>query len=309
MRIAIMGAGALGGYFGGRLAAAGFDVTFIARGAHLAAMKTTGLKIESPRGNLCLPQVNATDDPCEVGPVDHVLFLVKNYDVEPAAHAIAPMLGPETAVAAFQNGVSAAERLGAVIGAERVIGGVARIPADVRKPGVIRHSSAHHELVFGEFGAPASERCLHLRDALRASGVDAEVAPDIVTLLWEKFVMLSALSAVTALSRLDIGPIRNNPMSTALLRAAAEECAAVGRAVHPALDADIAERQCRFLDTMPGNVHASMLDDLERGKRLELNYLSGDIVRLGREHGIPTPVHYVAQSALQPYVDGPPGAG
>jgi len=304
MRIAIMGAGALGGYFGGRLAAAGTDVTFIARGAHLEALRSTGLKIESPLGDLHLPNVNATSEPADVGPVDTVLFLVKLYDTEEAARAIAPLLGAETSIVTFQNGVNSSERIGRIAGQGRVIPGIALIPADIRAPGIVRHSGPFARLVFGETDGSESSRCKALLDTLKAAGIDAEIAANIEVRVWEKFIMLSTLSAITTLTRLNIGPIFADEACAALIERAAKETHTVGQKVCPNLQSDAANRAVSMLKSMPGHMHASMLDDLNRGKRLELNDLSGEVVRLGRDHGIATPTHEMAWRALHPYVNG-----
>ncbi len=306
MRIAVMGAGALGGYFGGRLAAAGADVTFIARGAHLDALRSKGLKIESPLGDLHLPQVNATNDPAGVGPVDMVLFLVKLYDTEEAAHAIAPMLGPQTSIVTFQNGVNSSERIGRIAGDGRVIPGIALIPADIRAPGIVRHSGPFARLVFGEVDGSDSARCKDLLEALKSAGIDAEAVANIQVRVWEKFIMLSTLSAITTLTRLNIGPIFADEACAALVERAAQETHAVGQKVCPGLPSDAAAKAVSMLKGMPGHMHASMLDDLNRGKRLELNDLSGEVVRLGREHGIATPTHEMAWRALHPYANGQP---
>jgi len=306
MKIAVMGAGALGGYFGGRLAAAGANVTFIARGAHLEALRSNGLKIESPLGDLHLPKVNATSDPADVGPVDTVLFLVKLYDTEEAARAIAPLLGPETSIVTFQNGVNSSERIGRIAREGRVIPGIAVIPADVRAPGIVRHSGPFARLVFGEPDGSDSSRCKDLLAALQKAGVDAEIAPNIEVRVWEKFIMLSTLSAITTLTRLNVGPIFADEACATLVERAVQETAAVGRKVCPALPENAAEKALAMLKGMPGHMHASMLDDLNRGKRLELNDLSGEVVRLGREHDIATPTHEMAWRALHPYVNGQP---
>jgi 2-dehydropantoate 2-reductase len=307
MRIAVMGAGALGGYFGGRLAAAGHDVALIARGAQLAAIRERGLKIRSPRGNLHLPAIAATDDPRTVGPVDVILFMVKNYDVEPAAEAIAPIIGPATMVVTCQNGVSAHDRLGALIGAKHVVPGVARIPADVPEPGVINHSAMWDVLSFGEVDGRVTARIEAFRDAILASGATATVPENILHDLWNKFVSQAALAGLTTLTRLDIGPLRSNPSSRALFLAAMRETEMVGRAVVPDLPSGMVEKAWKNLDRLPETMHASMLDDLNAGKRLEVDYLSGDVVRLGRRHGVPTPIHEVFWAALQPSKEGSPG--
>ncbi|MFN3260309.1 MAG: 2-dehydropantoate 2-reductase [Pikeienuella sp.] len=308
MKIAVMGAGALGGYFGGRLAAAGADVSFIARGAHLAALKAEGLRVESPLGDLHLPQVKATEDPAEIGPVDLVLFLVKLPDTRAAARALAPLLGPETGVLSLQNGVEAWGWIGEEIGAGRVMGGTAQIPADIRAPGVIRHSGPFARVAFGEFGGAETGRARALLAAFEAAGVEVSLAPDIEVKIWEKFVMLSAFSALTALTRLPIGPVRENPETRGLLARAIAETHAVGRAERPALAADYADRAMGFVDAAPAGMRSSMLDDLLRGRPLELAYLSGAVARLGAERGIETPVHDFVAKALSPFASGAPKA-
>ncbi len=309
MKIIVMGAGALGAYFGARLQAAGHDVTFVARGAHLEAMQTDGLRIESPLGDLTLEEVRATDDPAEAGEADVVLFMVKNYDVEAAARQLLPALGPRTIIVTAQNGVSAPKRLAAIVGSARVHPGAVYMPADIRAPGVIRHSSAFHRMAFGPLEGEAGETARAFADAVAASGPGCEISSNIRVTLWEKFILLSSLSAITALTRLDIGPIRDTPGTRDLLIRAVRESHAVGRADCPGLPDDAADRTLGFLlETIAPNVHASMLDDLNRGRRIELDYLSGDICRLGRTHGVPTPVHDFVTAALEPFVNGAPSA-
>ena len=306
MRIAVMGAGALGGYFGGRLAAAGHEVILIARGPHLTAIRERGLKILSPRGDLHVPEIAATDDPSSVGPADFVLFMVKNYDVESGAQAIAPMLGPETMVVTCQNGVSAHDRLAAVIGAQHVVPGVARIPADIPEPGIINHSAMWDTLSFGELDGRVTSRVEAFRDAILGAGATAVIPDNILHDLWSKFISQAMLASITTLTRLDIGPLRNNPDSRALFLAGMEEADRVGRAVVPDLPEGIVEKTWKTVGTLPDTMHASMLDDLNAGKRLEVDYLSGEVVRLGRKYGVPTPVHQMFWAALQPLKDGSP---
>lgn len=306
MKIAVMGAGALGCYFGGRLAKAGADVSYIARGAHLEAMQQSGLTIESPLGDLHFPQVTATGNPEEIGPVDLVLFLVKMQDTESALPLITPLLGPDTAIMSFQNGVDAWAMIGRATDPARVIGATAAIPADIKAPGVIRHSAEFAKLTFGEFDGAESPRCRALLDLLEKAGVDAALVPDIEVKIWEKFVMLSAFSAVTCLTRLPVGPIRDNPESFALFERAAEETFSVGRKICPDLQPEIIETTRRFLENAPRNVRSSMLDDLTRGKPLELDYLSGAVVRLGEQTGVAVPFHDVVNRALRPYIAGSP---
>jgi len=304
MKVAVMGAGALGGYFGGRLAAAGHEVALIARGAHLAAIRAHGLRIESPRGDLHVPRIQATENPAEIGPVDVIFFMVKNYDVESAAHAIAPMVGPSTMAVTCQNGVSAHERLGAIIGEDRVVPGVARTPGEVSAPGVIRHTAPFDVLAFGETDGTESERCRALWDALEAAGTMPKLVPDILHQLWSKMTMQAMLASITTLCRCDIGPLMANPASAKLMRDAMAETEAVGRAVVPDLPEGLIDQNWAFLESLPRTMHASMLDDLRNGKRLEVDYLSGDVVRIGRGAGVPTPIHEVFWAALQPFKDG-----
>lgn len=301
-----MGAGAVGGYFGGRLAAAGHDVAFIARGSHLAALRRDGLSIESPLGGAHIAPVTASDAPAEIGPVDLVMFLVKLYDTDAAAAAMAPLIGPETLVVSFQNGVDARERIGAIVGETRVAGGVALISADVKAPGVVRHNSSFAKLVFGAFGGGRPAPLVRLKEMLEGASADSELVPDIERRIWEKFVFLSTFSAITAVTRLPIGPILADPLSADLYRRALGESAAVAQRMAPSVDAQIVDKQMAFAHGMGPGVHASMLDDLRRGKRLELDFLSGKVVALGRELAIPTPVHATVQAALHPYVDGSP---
>ncbi len=304
MKIAVMGAGALGCYYGGRLLQAGRDVSFVARGAHLEALKREGLRIESPLGDAHLPKINATSDPGDIGPVDMVFFLVKLYDTEDAAQVMSPLLGPETAVVSFQNGIDGWQRIGSLVGEDRVIGGLAVIPADIKAPGVVRHNGPFAKLVFGEFDGRISERCQALAATLDVDGIEALLVDNIDVRIWEKLVILSALSAITTLTRLPIGAILAEERSRALFRAAIDETHAVGRKACPALGESVADKSFAFAEQMPRHMRASMLDDLERGKRLELDDLSGAVVRLGKAHGVPTPVHAMVQAALSPYRNG-----
>lgn len=306
MKVAIMGAGALGGYFGGRLAAAGHDVALIARGPHLAAIRKKGLLIQSPKGDLHLPDIRATDDPGDIGPVDVVMFMVKTYDVVGAARAILPMLRDDTMVVTCQNGVSAPDRLADIIGVEKVVPGVARFPGDIAEPGVIRHSSASDHLSFGEFDGSVSKRCLAFQAALTKAGTTAVIPGNIVHDLWMKFVGQSVLSSITALTRLDIGPLRDNPVSKQLFFDAMHETEAVGRAAVPDLPTGSIPNIWKTYNSFPPTMHASMLDDLRRGRPIEVDDLSGEVVRLGTKHGVPTPIHAVFAAALAPFVAGAP---
>jgi 2-dehydropantoate 2-reductase len=306
MRIAIMGAGALGCYIGGRLAAAGRDVRFVARGAQLAALRSGGLRVESPLGDLSLEKVVASADPGDIGLVDLVVFLVKLYDTEAAARAMAPLLGPQTPVLSFQNGVDGWRRIGAIAGEDRVLGGIALLPAAMRRPAVVQHNGGFAKVKLGEFDGQISERVEAIECALDVPGLHARAVGDIDVQIWEKFIMLSTLSGITGLTRLPIGPILADPLCRQLYQRALEEAAEVGLRSSARLPKDVVVRQMEFSGALPSAVKASMLDDLEHGKRLELNDLSGAVVRLGRELGVETPVHAVIHAALQPYVMGRP---
>lgn len=306
MNIAVMGAGAIGGYFGARLATvATNDVTLIARGAHLAAMQKNGLQVRSPLGDLTVNPVQATDNPVEVGPVDVVLFMVKLYDTKTAADQIKPLIGPNTAVISFQNGVDACDMLSAALGKQHVMGGVVLCPASVPEPGVISHNGKMAKLLFGEFDAPSSERAEALRTALQRGGVECEVVPDIEAQLWNKFVFIAAMSAVNGLMRLPIGAALADNDGRQLFIDAMCEVIAVAAAQGINLAYDTIERYLSICDTIP-NAKASMLQDLERGKRIEIHYLSGTVARLGAQLGVATPIHRTAFAALKPYANGTP---
>ena len=308
MKVMVLGAGALGCYFGARLQDVGHDVAYVARKEHLAAMRSDGLRVESPLGDIRLPQVRAVATPEEAGPADLVLFMVKTYDAERAAASLAPMMQPHTVVVTAQNGVSAQPMLAAAVGRAAVLPGAVYMPADIKVPGVIRHSAAFHRIVFGPWEAEAMPRAREVEAAFKAAGVDARVSDDIWALLWEKFVMMSANSAITTLTRLDIGPIRETPETLELLRRLADETFRIARAAYPAVREDAAEKALDFLlREAPPTMHASMLDDLRRGKRLELPWLSGEVVRRGRALGVDTPAHEIVVAALMPYARGRPG--
>ncbi len=303
-RIAMMGSGGVGGYFGGRMAAAGCDVTFIARGRHLAAIRERGLRIESPDlGGTRIHPARATDDPGEVGAVDYVIVCVKLWDTAAAANAILPMLGPQTTVLSLQNGVEAAE-LESVVGSHRLLGGVAFIGSGIAAPGVIRHVGSMQRVVVGERGGGSSARAERLRDALQRGGIVAEVSDDIARTVWEKFVFLVGLSGATALLRKSLGPIREDPDGRELLLGAMRETTAVARARGIGLEAGFARRRLEFVDRLPAEMTSSMHHDLEQGNRLELDWLSGAVVRFGREAGVPTPVNQTVVEALRPYAAG-----
>jgi 2-dehydropantoate 2-reductase len=306
MRIAVFGAGAVGGYFGARLAAAGHDVVFIARGRHLEAIRKTGLRIESPNGDLTIHPAQVTDDPASVGPADYLMFAVKLFDTETIAHACRPMVGPDTTVLALQNGVETEEILGRILGPQHVLGGTVYIAAVVAEPGLIRQTGRFARMIFGELDGSASKRGQAFETACKQAGIDAVFSPAVMTEIWMKFIVLVALSGVTTVTRLPVGLLRADPDTRMLLYNAIAEAAAVGRARGVALPEDAVERQMAVLDGWPPEMVASMLHDLNAGKRMEVDYLSGAVARLGRQCGVPTPVHDTLYAALKPYKDGQP---
>jgi 2-dehydropantoate 2-reductase len=305
MRIAIVGAGGVGGYFGGRLAAAGSDVTFVARGAHLEAMRARGLRLESPNGNLHVHRVKATDDPATIGPVDAVLFTVKLYDVETAAAKLPPLIGPDTVVVPFQNGVDAVAMLKSAVGPSHVGAGVAYVASVVAEPGLIRHTAMDH-LIFGELDGTRSPRFEHLLRACEAAGFQATLSDHIEVDIWSKFVRLAVFSGVTAVTRTPIGPLRDDPDLWALFQAAILEGVAVARAKGIALPASIFDEIGSMARSLPPQAKSSMLEDLERGRPLELPWLSGALVRIGREVDVETPIHRFIATVLKPHVTGHP---
>ncbi len=303
MRIAIVGSGGVGGYFGGRLAAAGTDVTFLARGAHLDAMRARGLRIDSPKGNLHLPSVKAESDPAAVGPVDVVFFAVKLYDTESALSLLPPLVGPRTVVVGFQNGVETVGTLTRAVGAPHTAGGVSYVSAVIAEPGVIRHTAMDH-LIFGMPDGSPSPQLESLLEACRPAGFQVTLSRDITVDIWTKFVRISVFSAMTAVTRSPIGVIVNDPELLEMLKAAARETLAVAHARGVRVAGTIDEDVAVAYKALPPQAKASMLEDLERGRRIELPWLSGAVVRLGREVGVPTPIHSFISTVLKPYVDG-----
>jgi 2-dehydropantoate 2-reductase len=306
LRCAVMGSGGVGGYFGARLAAAGHDVSFVARGPHLEALRERGLAVRSPLGDVQLATVTATDDPSRIGAVDVVLVAVKLYDVEGAARQCVPLVGPDTLVVSFLNGIDSEDVLASVLGSEHVAGGVARISASIAEPGVIHHHGHFASLEFGELAGGSSERMQRLLAACAGAGIKARVSDDIVAAIWHKFIFLASFAAITSLTRLPFGPIRRHPATFALLERAVVEAAAVGQARGVGLGVDPAADAMKVVHGLDDGIKASMLVDLERGKPLELEHLSGAVVRLGRELGVATPVHEIAAAALAPFAGGAP---
>jgi len=306
MRIAVIGAGGVGGGFGAALAKAGADVTFVARGAHLAAIKSAGLRIEGGRGETHLVPTQATDDPKAVGPVDYVLFCVKLWDVESAGEHIKPLVGPNTAVIPLQNGIDAPERLIPILGKQAVMGGVAQISASIVAPGVVRQVGTFMRLLFGELDGSPSARGEALYAMCKKAGFDATLSDQIVTELWMKFILLATNASVVAVARQPIGKLRDDPDMKPQFIAAYNEVIAVGRARGVKLPADALDRMLAFNAGAPPTMKPSMALDLERGNRIELPWLGGKVVELGRQLGVPTPTHAFMYAALKPYVMGTP---
>ena len=306
MRIIVMGTGGVGGYFGARLANVGHDVTFIARGQQLAAIRDGGLRLESPRGNLHLQDVKVTDNPSEAGTADIVLFGVKLWDTASAAEAIKPVIGAQTAVVSFQNGVVKDDTLRQALGDRHVVGGVCYIAATIAEPGLIRHSGTMQKLVFGEYDGSSSVRITQFRDACAEAGIDVELSADIRRAIWEKFVFLVGLSGTTSTVRTPIGPIRVNARSRDFLRAVMDEVVQVARAEGVALPASYADDRLAFADQVPATMSSSMHNDLERGNRIEVQWLSGDVVPRGVRLGVPTPCNRAIFDILSVHADGRP---
>jgi 2-dehydropantoate 2-reductase len=307
MKIAIFGSGGVGGYFGGKLAASGEDVTFLARGAHLAAMQHEGLHITSPLGDVHLSKVQATDRPQAVGPVDVVLFTVKLYDVDASAATLAPLIGPNTVVITLQNGVDAMDMVAKHVGPDHVAGGAAYIVVVIDKPGHLRHTGGQN-LVFGERDGRRSDRLVAFESAGQRAGFGAKASSEMETDLWIKFVRLSAWSGMTAVTRSSMGVLRSDPALFEMMMKATDEAVAVGRARGVNLPPDIVESTRAMIPNFPDSSKSSMLEDLERGRRLELPWLSGAVVRIGREVGVPTPIHQFITTVLTPFVNGVPKA-
>jgi 2-dehydropantoate 2-reductase len=306
MRVTVMGSGGTGGYFGGLLARAGEDVTFVARGAHLEAIRNNGLTVRSRLVVDFTVKAEATDDPGQAGPADLVLFCVKAYDTEAAAERLRQAVGPDTVILPVQNGIDSAERIGRVVGAERVIGGLAAVSSVVKEPGVIEHRAGPDVIQLGEMDGPPSARAERIAETLRRAGVKAQVRPDMRVALWEKFVLICGLSGLTALTRLPIGAVLACPETKSLFRQVMEETETVGRAERVAVSDGHVERMVKFFEGSDPTIRGSLYYDLAAGRRLEIETLNGTVVRLGRERGVPTPANFAVYASLKPYADGAP---
>jgi 2-dehydropantoate 2-reductase len=306
MRIAVLGSGAVGGYYGARLAEAGHDVTFLARGAHLAAIRERGLTIQSSNGDAVV-RARAEQDPARIGPVDLVLVTVKTYDNETALPLLAPMLGDSTAVLSLQNGVDSIDEVAAVVGASAVLGGAAYIATAVVEPGVIRQTGVHQSIAFGEvFGArpaltPRVERC---RDVFASAGIEVQASVDGRVPLWEKLIYLAPFSGFTGAMRLPTGSIRDDPEIRAWFLEAVREVERLARAEGVEVARDMPARVTRYLDDVPASMRSSLLIDLTRGSRIEVEALQGSVVRRGRARGVATPIMTTLYTLLKPHAQG-----
>lgn len=300
MRIAVVGVGGVGGYFGGRLAEAGEDVTFIARGATLAALKARGLTVESINGDFTIQPCQATDDPRAIGIVDAVLVGVKAWQMREAAESIRPIIGPDTVVVTLQNGVEAADHVAAVLGTQHVAPGVCGIVAFIVEPGHIRHAAAAPFVKFGEMDNRPSSRLSALVAAFAQANVNAEVAPDVQVALWSKLLFLGPSSGIGALTRSPIGAWRVAPESRAMMHGAMDEVVAVAVARGVPMPADAKAKAIAHVDNVAPEATMSMQRDIMAGKPSELDAQIGAIVRIGKESGVPTPVHSMLFEALKP---------
>ena len=300
MRIAAMAAGAVGAYFGARLQAAGHEVFYIARGAHRDAMLKNGLTINSMHGDLHLPKVKVSDDPAKVGPVDVVLFAVKLWDTEKAAEAARPLLGPDTRVITLQNGVDSYERIAPIVGAERAIPGVTYVVSVIDRPGVIKQASKFQSIACGTIDGRPDARLAAFVEAAKAANIPIMLSDNIERDRWHKFIFLSGTSGVTAVTRNTMGPILADPDTRALFRNIMLETYAVGRAKGAAIDDGYVDERMAFADkNVPATMKASMANDLDRGNRLELDWLAGQVCRLGEQLKVPTPVNDTIYAALK----------
>jgi 2-dehydropantoate 2-reductase len=301
-----MGAGGVGGFFGAKLALAGNDVTFIARGRHLAAIRERGLRVESGASPMHVAHAQVTDDPAAIPPVDAVMFCVKLWDVEKAAAQIQPLVSAGGVAIPFQNGLDSPEILQRVLGPDHVLGGVAYIAATIGEPGVIAHTGTMARLRVGAFPGGPAERAESFVTACRAAGIEVESSADIRRALWEKFCFLAAMSGCTCLARQPIGVIRDDAELRATFEAAVREAWETGRARGVPLPDDYVTRQLAAIDALPAEMKSSMLHDLAAGRRLEAPWLSGAVVRLAQESGIAAPVSRTLYAAVRPYIEGSP---
>jgi 2-dehydropantoate 2-reductase len=291
MRIAIVGAGGVGGYFGGLLARAGHEVVFIARGEHLRAIRAHGLRVQSVHGDFQINPATATDDPAELGPVDLTILTVKTYDIEAAAAAARPLIGPGTTLLPLQNGVEHAEHLRRYFGGEAVLGGAVWVVASVAEPGLIRQESQFRRVVVGELDGRDTPRLKAIHEALARSGAAVETTDNILRVLWTKLLFIASFGGITSVTRAPAGAVLACEESRLLLSRAMREVEAAARAKGIALDDDVVEKTMAFVSSIEPTATSSMQRDVTAGRRLEYDALNGAVVRAGHETGIPTPIH------------------
>jgi len=306
MRIAVIGTGGIGGPYGASFAQAGADVTFVARGAHLVAMRENGLLVEGDRGETHIRPARATDDFATIGTVDFALVCVKLWDLETVAEQMRAIVGQQTAVVPLQNGIDAAERLIRVLGPRAVMGGMAFVTGAIIAPGVIRQTGTYQRMTFGELDGRPSERGQRLSALCEAAGFEGVLSPDIMVPVWEKFILMVPLSGLNALTRLPLGKWRADPDLLALYDASLRETVAAGLAEGVRLPSDCIDNGMSSMRSMPPHHMTSMGNDLLRGNRLELPWFAGKVVELGPRHGIPTPANGFIYAALKPYINGAP---
>lgn len=298
MRIAVVGPGGVGGYYGALLAKSGEDVWFIGRGDHLRAIREKGLRVKSTTGEFTL-RVKATDTPSDVGPVDLVLLCVKTYDTENALKKVRPLIGDRTVILSLQNGVDNAERIGAAVGMKRILGGLTHIESEVSEPGVIHQRSVVRRVTVGELDGARTERAERIVEAFERTGVDCFLSSNIKKSLWEKFLFICAVGGVTSVTRSTIGEVLDFPNTRQMLVAAMREVEAVARAASVPLDADAVDKAVALASSFPRTTRSSMQKDVERGKPLEVDTLNGTVVALGRKLGVSTPVNGFIHACLK----------
>jgi 2-dehydropantoate 2-reductase len=300
MHIIVFGAGGVGAYFGGRLAQAGENVTFIARGQHLHTMLAEGLKVDSINGNFTIQSVVATDDPAKVNPVDAILVCVKTWQITEAAKAIIPMIGSETFVVPLENGVQAPSELAEILGSEHILGGLCRIASQIVAPGHIQHTGIEPYVAFGELDNRSSSRSQNLLQCFMHAGVTSEIPSDINVAMWQKFLFISAVSGIGAVTRVPVGLFRSHPGTHNMLEDALKECYSVSLAQGIHLPEESVTKTLAYIDTLPPDTIASMQRDIMDGRPSELEAQNGAIVNMGRIHNIPTPIHTFIYYSLLP---------
>ena len=300
MKIAIMGTGGVGGYYGGLLAQSGHEVTFIARGPHLKAIQENGLRVKSIHGDFHIIPAQSTDNLTQIGLVDLIVFCTKTYSIDESAVQIKPLVGPETVVLPLQNGIDAAERVGAVVGMEHLLGGATWISSKVEAPGVIKQISQFRRVVIGELDGQITTRAQAVHKAFEETGITAELSENILKILWTKFVFISMASGLGALTRLTIGQYRSVPETRLMMTRIMQEVEALARALGVKLDEDVVQKSLEFVDNAAAHIKPSMQLDVEAGRKSELEAMIGVVGRKGHELGVPTPVSDIVYASLLP---------